>query len=146
MILCSHTLVLVDERRTSQPVLSWRHSLAHNNSPVHLTNLHLPVGDGCHLAACANSSNDGFVYQFSTRAATLPVSFEFTRQLDDFAYLTRECTTLNAAKNYNKRFDRVVYDRLVKQPVVGFSHLMLPQNDSFMLFRVIMMIYFRVRV
>ena len=134
LILCSQTLVLIDERNTSHPLLSWRHFLTHNNAPVHLASLDVAVDSGIHMAACVNSSNVGFVYQLSTRVASQPVSFEFTRQLDDFS--SDLVCDFNSLETYDKRYDRALTDRVVTQPVIGFSHLALPQNDSFMLLRV----------
>lgn len=86
------------------------------------------------MAACANSSNVGFVYQLSTRVASQPVSFEFTRQLEDFS--SDLVAEFNSLDTYDKMYDRALSDRVVTQPVIGLSHLALPQKDSFMLLRV----------
>lgn len=137
--MCSQTLILIDERHLSQPLLSWRHHMSHVNSPVHLDNLLLD-NHGTHVVACANSTNSGLVYQFSTKLASSsssspkPVSFEFTRELDDFTNLV--CELNNSLNDYDSCFDRAIRSRLIEQPTIGFSHLKSSRSDSFSFFRV----------
>lgn len=151
LILCSQTLMLIDERNTSRPLLAWRHHLSHSNAPVHLTNLLLNESRS-HVAVSANSANSGFVYQFSTRVASRPVSFDFTRQLDDFTDLMREINSLDESGNvgrgennifYDKSYSRALRNRLIQHPTIGLCHLESRQPDSFALFRVGISICFK---
>ena len=131
LILCSQTLVLIDERSPNKPLLSWRHFMSNNeNSPVYLNNSYLPIDGGLNIASCCNSTNKGFVYQFSNSSS--PISYEFALQLDDFSTLSA-----NMSRIKGDCFDRTLNRTLLSSPVIGSTHLQDGQNpNSFHLIRV----------
>jgi hypothetical protein len=142
LICCSKTFVVIDERYTKQPVLSWKHNL--KSSAIFLEDLYMPSfsctfsnnyweqsssNDCSHLALISDACHT-YSFQYSTKH-NMFMSFNFPLKLDSPIDMVNYFP-----ESYDKRLSNHIKSRLSER-LVGFSAL--KYSNSFALFQVIML-------
>lgn len=123
LICCSKTLLLIDERFTKQPLLSWKHFLKYPSQ--FLFNVDLETERN--IAICSDS-NDIYMYQYSSKIDGVPKAFEFDRKID------KPLDIMHNLNSFDKRLHRFIENRLSKSLI---SLDLLPYKNSFAIFEVI---------
>jgi hypothetical protein len=125
IICCTNTLLIMDERFTNRPLLTWKHHL--NLRPVHLNAFSLK--DTNNSVLFCSDMNEIYAYQFNLNENSMPISFNFPLKVDT---LDRDFETY-LPKNYDKRYKRHFSSRF-KQPILSISTVQ--DDDKFALFQV----------
>jgi len=138
LICCNKTLLLIDERYTKQPLLSWKHNL--KSPAVFLESLFIPKKDYnqtnkeyTHFAIISDTYQN-IAYQFSTKNG-MCLSHNFPMKLDSPLDMI-ECLP----ESYDKRLTNHLKYRTNEQ-VIGFNGL--KYFNSFALFQVILFNLFK---
>ena len=124
IICCTNTLLIVDERFTSRPLITWKHHL--NLKPIHLQTITLNNTNN-NIILCSDAT-DIFAYQFNLNENSMPISYSFPLKIDT---LYSDFET-HLPEGYDKRLKRHFSWRL-KQPILSMSTV--NDNDKFAIFQ-----------
>ncbi|RMZ92981.1 TATA box-binding -associated factor RNA polymerase I subunit C isoform X2, partial [Brachionus plicatilis] len=123
LICCSKTLLLIDERFTKQPLLSWKHFL---KSPSQfLSNVSL---ESARNVVICSDANDTYMYQYSSKLDCVPKAFGFDRKLE------KPLDMKATLDNYDKRLSHFIENRLNK-PLISLD--LLSYKNSFAIFELL---------
>ena len=126
VICCTNTLLIIDERFSSRPLLTWKHHL--NSRPIHLNAF--SFDDSNNSVLLCSDETQIYAYQFNLNENSLPISYNFPLKIDT---LESDFQTY-LPKNHDKRLKRHLNCRL-EQPILSMS--VVSDNKSFALFQVI---------
>lgn len=132
LVCCSKTFLVIDERYTKQPVLSWKHNLTMpavylEDSFIPSSGQFNPTGKDYSHFALLSDSRQTYAYQYSTKH-DMYMSFNFPLRLDSPIDMIG-----HLPESYDKRLLNHLKHRL-NEPVVGFNTL--KYSNSFALFQV----------
>ena len=124
IMCCTNTLLIIDERFTSRPLITWKHHL--NLRPTHLNAF--SMNDSNNSFILCSDTKDIYAYQFNLNENSLPISNSFPLKLD-----TLDCDfETYLPKSYDKRLTRHLKRRF-NQPVLSMS--VVNDDEKFALFQ-----------
>ncbi|CAF0796936.1 unnamed protein product, partial [Brachionus calyciflorus] len=122
LVCCSKTLMLIDERYSKHPLLSWKHFMKTTPRLISNTNLN----SNRNLIICSDT-NELYMYQYCKKENQAPKGCEFDKKLNrpiDIMKKLPDC--------YDKRLDRYLKNRL-NSPILSID--LLRYNDSCAVFQ-----------
>ena len=124
IICCTNTLLIIDERFTQRPLITWKHHL--NFRPIHLNAFSMNYSKNSFILC--SDTKEIYAYQFNLNENSMPISNSFPLKVD-----TLDCDfETYLPKSYDKRLKRHLKRRF-NQPILSMS--VVNDGEKFALFQ-----------